>query len=317
MLTAGGVLPPRDEELTRTGQWLTSVGGGPAGRGAAAGAGLRHLAGDAQGCTPAPGAPPARGPTPPTPGATSAPPRTSWPGSIAVAAPWPPAVRPTSIPGLAPGPPRARCDFLSWAARHGHCPDFAVPGPVRATGPAAPQDERWTLAARLLHDDTLDPTDRAAGCLLLLYGQQLSRIAAMTTSQITTRAGTVHVRLGNHDDSRPRAARHRAHQAHPQRPDLHRHRLTSPHLVAVPRRAARPARHGRQLGKAAGCAPSVSTPRPGAGPRSSILLPSCPPPSSPTCSAWPRAPQSGGCARPEGDWSSYAAELARTRHHQP
>jgi hypothetical protein len=41
----------------------------------------------------------------------------------------------------------------------------------------------------LLHDDTLDLTDRTAGCVLL-YGQQLSRTAAMTTSQITTRDGT-------------------------------------------------------------------------------------------------------------------------------
>ena len=73
------------------------------------------------------------------------------------------------------------------------------PGPARDSGTAASQDQRWTLAARLLHDDTLDLTDRAAGCLLLLYGQQLSRIAAMTTSQVTTRDGTVHVRLGDHD----------------------------------------------------------------------------------------------------------------------
>jgi len=72
-----------------------------------------------------------------------------------------------------------------------------VPG--AGGGAAASQDERWALASRLLHDDTIDLTDRAAGCLLLLYGQQLSRIAAMTTSQITTRDGAVHVRFGDHD----------------------------------------------------------------------------------------------------------------------
>jgi integrase len=54
-------------------------------------------------------------------------------------------------------------------------------------------------AARPLHDDTLDLTDRAAGCLLLLYGQQLSRIAAMTTSQVTGRDGAVSVRFGRYD----------------------------------------------------------------------------------------------------------------------
>ena len=73
-----------------------------------------------------------------------------------------------------------------------------VPRPARRAGTAASQDQRWALAARLLHDDTLDLTDRAAGCLLLLYGQQLSRITAMTTSQVTSQDGTVHVRFGDH-----------------------------------------------------------------------------------------------------------------------
>jgi hypothetical protein len=81
----------------------------------------------------------------------------------------------------------------------GDCPPLDVPGPARRSGTAASQDERWAQAARLLHDGTLDLTDRAAGCLLLLYGQQLSRIAAMTTSQVTSRDGTVFVRLGRHD----------------------------------------------------------------------------------------------------------------------
>lgn len=90
-------------------------------------------------------------------------------------------------------------DFLTWAARHGHCPPLHAPGPARRDGTAISQDHRWTLAARLLHDDSIDLTDRAAGCLLLLYGQQLSRIAAMTTSQITSRDGTVFTRFGDHD----------------------------------------------------------------------------------------------------------------------
>ena len=74
--------------------------------------------------------------------------------------------------------------------------DLRHPRPAaRHDGTAATQDERWAQVARLLHDDTLDLTDRAAGCLLLLYGQQLSRIAAMTASQVTRRDSSVFVRL--------------------------------------------------------------------------------------------------------------------------
>ena len=38
-----------------------------------------------------------------------------------------------------------------------------------------------------MSDTALDPTDRVADCLLLLYGQPLSRIAVKTTSQVTRR----------------------------------------------------------------------------------------------------------------------------------
>ena len=90
-------------------------------------------------------------------------------------------------------------DFLAWAASRRYCQPLTIPAPPRTTGPAISQDQRWALAARLLHDTTLEPTDRVAGCLLLLYGQPLSRIAAMTTSQITRRDDQTLIRLGRHD----------------------------------------------------------------------------------------------------------------------
>ena len=73
--------------------------------------------------------------------------------------------------------------------------------PAAARRPAPPSARtsggRWPPGC--CTTTTLDPTDRVAGCLLLLYGQPLSRIAAMTTSQVTRRHGQTFIRLGRHD----------------------------------------------------------------------------------------------------------------------
>ena len=90
-------------------------------------------------------------------------------------------------------------DFLSWASSRGYCRRLEITVPSRITGAAISQDQRWALAARLLNDTALDPTDRVAGCLLLLYGQPLSRIAVMTTSQVTRRSDGTSLSLGRHD----------------------------------------------------------------------------------------------------------------------
>ena len=56
---------------------------------------------------------------------------------------------------------------------------------------------------------------------------------------------------------------------------------------------------GQPAGSAADCEHSAYTPSQAAAPPSPIWPPNCPPPSSPISSAWPRAPQSDGCAKPE------------------
>ncbi len=94
-------------------------------------------------------------------------------------------------------------DFLLWASAHQHCPPLGVPTLGRTTGPAIDGDQRWTLLARLLHDDTLDLTDRVAGAILLCYGQQLSHIAVITTDQIHRHRASVSVRFGTHDITVP------------------------------------------------------------------------------------------------------------------
>jgi hypothetical protein len=90
-------------------------------------------------------------------------------------------------------------EFLTWAARRGHCQPFSIPGPQRHTGTAITDRQRWDLAARLLHDDSIEVTDRVAGCLVLLYGQAMTRIAALTTSQVTRHDDDVTIQLGRYD----------------------------------------------------------------------------------------------------------------------
>lgn len=91
-------------------------------------------------------------------------------------------------------------DFLQWAAAGGHAQHLDVPTPGRTPGKAAAcSDERWEQIARVLHDDTIEITDRVAGALLLLYGQQLSRIAAITRDQVKTIGPRTFLHLGRDD----------------------------------------------------------------------------------------------------------------------
>lgn len=53
------------------------------------------------------------------------------------------------------------------------------------------------IARLLVQDDTLDPVDRVAGALVVLYAQPLVRICALTTDAIATDGDIVTVRLGD------------------------------------------------------------------------------------------------------------------------
>jgi hypothetical protein len=105
---------------------------------------------------------------------------------------------------LAAGPTAYQSrDFLVWAAQHGHSRHLSVPAPPRRSGVALADQARWELVARLLHDDTLELTDRVAGSLVLLYAQQLSRITALTTAHVTRGEDTTSIRFGAHDVNVP------------------------------------------------------------------------------------------------------------------
>ena len=99
---------------------------------------------------------------------------------------------------LAEGPPSAPevRDFLGWAADRRLSRRFDLPGQARQEGPVADDDERWATARSLLHDEGIELGDRVAGLLVLLYGQQLSRIAALTRDQVELGSGRGRLHLG-------------------------------------------------------------------------------------------------------------------------
>ena len=207
-------------------------------------------------------------------------------------------------------------DFLAWAAARKHCPSPQVPGPQRRTGTATDPGQRWELIHRLLHDDTLDLTDRAAGCLLLLFGQHLSRTAVMTTGQITTRDDGVLVRFGQHEVPVPDSLGPDPHRPDHSRPLPHRHRLTD-HQPDGCSPAACPDSPSPRPGSASACAPLGIRAMPGR--RAALIDLAAQLPAAVLADLLNLSP--GTAVRwmhqAGADWNRYAADIARTRDHQP
>jgi hypothetical protein len=219
---------------------------------------------------------------------------------------------------LATGPSACHVhDFLTWTNERGHCHQFAIPSPERHTGAATDPDHRWALVSRLLHDDGLDTVDRVAGCLVLLFGQQQSRIAAMTTDQIIHRDNDdeVFVSFGRHDIPVPQPLgalllqlihHGKSHVGVGSPPDSPW--LFPGGLPGRPITASRLADRLRTLGI------HTQAGRPAALLDLAIQLPAAVLAEllnlHPTTAVkWMH--QAGG------DWTRYAAEIARTRNHQP
>ncbi|HSS55712.1 MAG TPA: hypothetical protein VLK79_13775 [Gaiellales bacterium] len=88
--------------------------------------------------------------------------------------------------------------FLTWSRRNRHVPgDLRFPESYKGK-PVQPVDSehRWTLARRLIDDDTLDPVDRVAGALVVLYAQPVARIVTLRMNDIAIIDDTVHLKLG-------------------------------------------------------------------------------------------------------------------------
>jgi hypothetical protein len=88
--------------------------------------------------------------------------------------------------------------FLAWARRHRHLPVSLQLPPSYRREPRTSRDAelRWDRARRLVDDDTLDPADRVAGALVVLYAQPLTRIVTLTTADVVLGPDRVQLRLG-------------------------------------------------------------------------------------------------------------------------
>jgi len=87
-------------------------------------------------------------------------------------------------------------DFLDWAIGRKLLAPVVLSGRRSQQGTTMDPDTRWEIVDRLLHDDNLALTDRVAGCLVLLYAQQLTRIVALTVDQVITADDGVYLNLG-------------------------------------------------------------------------------------------------------------------------
>ncbi len=89
--------------------------------------------------------------------------------------------------------------FLGYAQRTKHLPrSLTLPAAYRSSSqPPIDPEQRWLIARRLVHDDTLDTADRVAGALVVLYAQPVVRICALSTDQVQTDGKSVTLRLGD------------------------------------------------------------------------------------------------------------------------
>ncbi len=86
-------------------------------------------------------------------------------------------------------------DFLAWAEGRKLVAPLSLTARRRSTSGAIDRDARLKIVGRLLHDEEIALADRVAGCLVLLYAQQLSRIVAITTDQVIAEDDAVYLKL--------------------------------------------------------------------------------------------------------------------------
>lgn len=90
--------------------------------------------------------------------------------------------------------------FLTWSNKRGLTTDLEVPwlGTDSLPGHVLDEDTRWRLLRRCLTEPALDLRVRVAGALVLLFGQNLIRIAALRTEDITADGCDTYLTLRDH-----------------------------------------------------------------------------------------------------------------------
>ena len=87
--------------------------------------------------------------------------------------------------------------FLSWARQQRILRGVELPVIHTETETPAPAPTtRLAAIQRLLLDDALAPGDRVAGCLVVLYGQQVSKVAALRTTDVSCTGDVTRLKLG-------------------------------------------------------------------------------------------------------------------------
>ena len=86
-------------------------------------------------------------------------------------------------------------------------PEFHAPAPSPdPADPRSPLQRRRTVGTTMGRSATT-PSSRAVGCLVLPYGQNVTRVAALAITQVARHGSDVHIRLGKHHIPVPPALR--------------------------------------------------------------------------------------------------------------
>ncbi|MFE2275553.1 hypothetical protein ACFXB4_40850 [Streptomyces lavendulae] len=94
--------------------------------------------------------------------------------------------------------------FLVWSVRNRHAHRVTIPIPPKDSSMVVIEDDqRWAHVRRFVEGDGIDTATRAAGLLLLLFAQPLSRTSRIRVDQVTREGDRTMLTLGSHPTDLP------------------------------------------------------------------------------------------------------------------